>query len=379
MARAACTSYTNKQKRLIQEKKEREPHITLNQLASWAKLTFNLQKQPSRSTIHSILKGKTRTSPIVLANDDSLCVKHIKLEVKLMEWTMFAKSKGFFISQRIIRLQAAHFSRQVNAPLLLSNGWIYKFQKRHNLRLRTRSGEALSVTKEVIETGRAWLRQVLSEFSLRDTFNFDETALFYRALPKKSISAIANSGFKNDKSRITLGLGANADGSEKLEPIFIGKSLIPHCVRRAGGFESLNLQYYSSKKGWMTSRVFQDWLHRLEGRFKSENRRVLLLVDNVSSHKLGLVSLEFVKVVFLPPKTTAVLRPMDAGVIACFKNAYKNRQMELSLERFNNGSDVVSCFKFDVLEAMSMSKSVWDSLDASVIANSWRHTGILPN
>ncbi|CAK4672727.1 unnamed protein product, partial [Aphanomyces euteiches] len=86
------------------------------------------------------------------------------------------------------------------------------FQKRHNLRLRTRSDEALSMTNEAIETGRAWLRQVLSEFSLRDTFNFDETALFYRALPKKSISAIANSGFKNDKSRITLGLGANADG-----------------------------------------------------------------------------------------------------------------------------------------------------------------------
>ncbi|KAF0739438.1 hypothetical protein Ae201684_005004 [Aphanomyces euteiches] len=185
------------------------------------------------------------------------------------------------------------------------------------------------------------------------------------------------SGFKNDKSRLNVGLGANANGTEKLEPVFIGKSKEPLCVRRAGRFGALDLQYYDAKKGWMTGKIFQAWFERLEEQFKAAHRHILLLVDNVSSHRLFSVQLEFVHVVFLPPRTTFVLQPMDAGVIAAFKKPYKSRQMEVALERFSNGVEVSKCFKFDILEAMKMSKNVWGHFSAKTISNSWRHTGIL--
>ena len=47
----------------------------------------------------------------------------------------------------------------------------------------------------------------------------------------------------------------------------------------------------------------------------------LLFVDNCKAHPV--VNFSNVKVFFLPPKTTSVLQPMDAGVIKCFKGYYR--------------------------------------------------------
>ena len=49
---------------------------------------------------------------------------------------------------------------------------------------------------------------------------------------------------------------------------------------------------------------------------RKENRKILLLFDNVSLHSPELVdSLVNVKVVFLPVITTCKLQPPDAGII----------------------------------------------------------------
>ncbi|KAH9082355.1 hypothetical protein Ae201684P_009681 [Aphanomyces euteiches] len=381
MPQATRMSYTHCQKRAIIRNKIEDPHISLERLAVWAKTEFHLPKRPAKSTIQTILKAQDWLLQQPKPDDEKdMRRKHIKcmtIEVKLLAWIVFAESKGFFVNQQLMRLQARAFCRQGGLQHGLSNGWLYKFQKRHNLRLCARPGESFSVHREAIEAGRTWLKKVTSEFSRANTFNFDETALYYSAFPKRSICSQAMSGFKNDKSRLNVGLGANANGTEKLEPVFIGKSKEPLCVRRAGRFGALDLQYYDAKKGWMTGKIFQAWFERLEEQFKAAHRHILLLVDNVSSHRLFSVQLEFVHVVFLPPRTTFVLQPMDAGVIAAFKKPYKSRQMEVALERFSNGVEVSKCFKFDILEAMKMSKNVWGHFSAKTISNSWRHTGIL--
>ncbi|KAH9130077.1 hypothetical protein LEN26_008873 [Aphanomyces euteiches] len=337
--------------------------MSLLSLAEWAKEEFKLSKCPAKSSIQTILKARGTLEPLDSVENANArrkkTLRCLSVEKKLVEWIMFAESKGFFVNQRIIRIQASKFCREEGVQMGLSNGWLFKFQKRHHLRLRARPGEAFSVSSVAIQAGRAWLRQVTSEYSLNNTFNFDESALYYSALPKKSISTRAMSGFKNDKSRLTIGLAANADGTEKLDLVFIGKSKEPRCFKRVGGVTASGLQYWHAKKGWMTSIIFQDWLSRIEQKFKAEGRHVIMLVDNVSSHRLSTIELEYVRVVFLPPKTTAVLQPMDAGVIAAFKQSYKSSQMETSLTRFDNGLDVSKCFKFDILEAMEMSTRVW--------------------
>jgi hypothetical protein len=50
-----------------------------------------------------------------------------------------------------------------------------------------------------------------------------------------------------------------------------------------------------------------------------------LLLDHAPSHSQNLAALKTcipIEVVFLPPNTTAVIQPMDQGVIAAFKAYY---------------------------------------------------------
>jgi len=62
---------------------------------------------------------------------------------------------------------------------------------------------------------------------------------------------------KKEKFHITIGLACNADGSEKLESIFIGKSSKPQCFKRQTPEQS-GFYYRSNKMAWMTSSLFEE-------------------------------------------------------------------------------------------------------------------------
>ena len=54
------------------------------------------------------------------------------------------------------------------------------------------------------------------------------------------------------------------------------------------------------------------------------NRKVILLLDNASVHKIAPGNEPAnITVRFLPPNTTSVLQPADAGVIHSFKAQYR--------------------------------------------------------
>ena len=65
------------------------------------------------------------------------------------------------------------------------------------------------------------------------------------------------SGKKQDKFRITMGLACNADGSEKLPPIYIGKSKQPRCFGKRSP-QDHGFNYQNNKKAWMTSDLFEE-------------------------------------------------------------------------------------------------------------------------
>ena len=76
------------------------------------------------------------------------------------------------------------------------------------------------------------------------------------------------------------------------------------------GVQHLPCEYRHNTKAWMTSVVFEEWLLCLEHRMKAQ-KRILLIIDNCSSHNCVPRHLEHVKVLFLPPSTTSILQPMD--------------------------------------------------------------------
>ena len=108
--------------------------------------------------------------------------------------------------------------------LTFSNGWLYKFQRRHGLSSKRVQGEAASADIVAVSEGRAALQRLTSDYARRDIFNLDETAYFYCAPPNTSISARPLSGRKNAKKRTTVVITCNSDGTTKLPLLFVGSS-----------------------------------------------------------------------------------------------------------------------------------------------------------
>jgi hypothetical protein len=114
---------------------------------------------------------------------------------------------------------------------------------------------------------------------------------------------------------LTFALTCNADGTDKLKPLIIGKAKNPACFNKKSG-ESLGYYYRSNAKAWMTYELFSEWITDWDIKLSAEGRSILLLVDNFSGHKepskykLTCICLEF-----FSPNLTSHVQPLDAGII----------------------------------------------------------------
>ena len=91
----------------------------------------------------------------------------------------------------------------------------------------------------------------------------------------------------------------------------------------------------------MRSDIFEEWLKYTNNIFRVQNRKILLLVDNASSHiNPDELNLSHMKVKFLPSNTTAHLQPMDVGIINSFKAIYKQHYIRHILYQFDTNIDL---------------------------------------
>lgn len=77
-----------------------------------------------------------------------------------------------------------------------SAGWLYNFKKRKGIKLRqlsgeSGSGESGSVDKDNVELAREAVSQLIQEgdYAASDVYSMDETALYWRAKPSKTLAA----------------------------------------------------------------------------------------------------------------------------------------------------------------------------------------------
>ena len=90
--------------------------------------------------------------------------------------------------------------------------------------LRLLHGEAASVDTGAVSAAHVQLQKVISAFAPCDVYNVDETGLFYRMPPSKSLSQGPRHGTKRFKDCITVALCSNADGYDRIKPFIISKS-----------------------------------------------------------------------------------------------------------------------------------------------------------
>jgi hypothetical protein len=145
---------------------------------------------------------------------------------------------------------------------------------------------------------------------------------------------------------------------EKLRPLVIGKAKNPRCFKNIN-IDNLPVYWESSKKAWMTGYVFLQWIKKVNQVMKSQKRKMLLFLDNATSHSDSL-KLSNVTLRFLPPKTTSKLQPLDLGIIRAFKARYRKHMLKHLIAKIDMCDDKISLTKEkNVLDAIHWVNRSW--------------------
>jgi hypothetical protein len=157
-----------------------------------------------------------------------------------------------------------------------------------------------------------------------NVFNADETGLFYRLLPDRSLCTRDHvAGSKKSKERLTILACTNASGTYKSKLIIVGKSANPKGLKKE---KFKKISYYSNKKAWMVSSIFEEFVRELDRSLRVPSA---LILDNASVHNSAAdLRLKNLEIVFLPPNTTSKTQPMDAGIIQTLKLKYRKQMIE---------------------------------------------------
>jgi hypothetical protein len=183
-----------------------------------------------------------------------------------------------------------------------------KFKLRHGIKQHVLHGESDSVDRAELSVSQREIMELIGQYSPQDVFNFDESALFYRLPPNKTLATLKRGGTKADKERVT----ADLTGSEKIQPVIIGKAAQSLSFRKVH-VDFVPFHNYHNKTAWQNRRTFSDWLRKFD--LKISGRKVLLLLDNASSHYVA-YQCRHVKIHFLPPNMTSNVQPLDAGEVS---------------------------------------------------------------
>jgi hypothetical protein len=122
----------------------------------------------------------------------------------------------------------------------------------------------------------------------------------------------------------------------------------------------------------MTSEIFNRWLFKFN--LAMHGRKVLLIIDNASSHKI-LRSYSNVTLHFLPPNMTSKIQPLDAGIIRCFKARYKRQYVQWLVDNIEAGSVQKN---ISLIDSIVFAVKSWLSIEETIISNCWLHSGIVP-
>ncbi|KAE9047187.1 hypothetical protein PR002_g1182 [Phytophthora rubi] len=136
--------------------------------------------------------------------------------------------------------------------------------------------------------------------------------------PKELVSSYRpqnkEKGKKQSKVRVTVCVGTNSDGSEKLPLHFVGKAKKPRPFKNHNVFEETRATYTNTPKAWMNTAKFCEWLSDLNEAMRLQQRC---------------------------RSTRPVLQPMDQGIIKSLKDHYQTTKTAAHLNDFRAGKKYI--------------------------------------
>ena len=382
-AKRARVEISLDQKREIIHYNNNNPGLTQQQLCDFY---FDKWKvRIGRSTMCEILKNECKYLSLENLRSPGairLTNGHYKyLDEALHLWFKGVRAQNIVVSDKMLQEQARRFGEMfgIGREMNYSIGYISNWKNRFNIKMYKISGESKSVDQQVVNRGREELLKLTSNYDINDIYNFDETALFYRLMPNKTLATVSSSdnktsGIKESKERLSIGISVNATATDKCKPVVIAKYARPRCFPKS--FDpNYVVQYYNNTKAWMTGNIFNDWIKRFNTRMKINKRKVLLLIDNACSHIVNDdTTLTNVTIQFLPPNTTSVLQPLDAGIIRSFKCKYKCILVNQFLTSIEEGNGISMP---NVKDALYMIEQAWNQVNEETITNCFSHCSII--
>ena len=91
------------------------------------------------------------------------------------------------------------------------------------------------------------IKETIAQYQPQDVYNMDETGLFYNLASDITISRRQIEGTKKDKTCLTIAFTCNANGSDRLSPLFIGHAARSCCFNKKTG-EEHSFYYLHNKK-----------------------------------------------------------------------------------------------------------------------------------
>jgi len=302
---------------------------------------------------------RARAIPIT---DAKLQAKALRIKVLLLESLQNPND-----SETIMKF------RTVLENFKASNGWVQNFKKRYHIKSYSIQGERGQVSKENELACKSRVYEILKNLDPEDVYNCDETALFYKCLPNKSLDIIGNPqpGSKTSKERVTVMFCCNSTGNDRRKPLIIGKFKKPRCFRDRFDPNILGVAYKNNQKAWMTGVIFEEWLQDFDRSLNG--RKIALVLDNAASHID--VDLENITLVFLDPNTTSVCQPLDQGIIKTFKTIYRSKILHTYIDADDEGRSV------DINLKMGMEWIVesWKDMKITTFVNCFKKSGIMSN
>ena len=254
-----------------------------------------------------------------------------EMEETLLERIIERHSKMLRVSRKIIRKKAViiygdlkrldpdRFDEKFEA----TNGWLFKFMKRHNLSLRRKTSVAQKDPDLLIAKIVSYIlhvRRLRIKYSCQpsDIIAFDETPVWADMVSNTTVDVVGKKTVSmkttgHEKCRVTAGPAAKGDGT-KLKPFIVFK----------GGkrdAEKLKKEYgnkcviASSTNGWMDTDLTLSWANTVLGQFSF--RRRLLARDTYECHLMPIVqkSLQGKKIdtVLVPGGCTKYIQAPDVS------------------------------------------------------------------
>jgi len=297
---------------------------------------------------------------------------YMDVEEALLLWLRQSLVYNEPISGPIVQKKAKEFADALgHSQFTCSSGWLARFKARHMITFRNNTCQIGTSSGELINNKwvGAQLPSSLSEFPMDGIYVAHLCGLYWKCLPKETsdYGKETCAGGERPSDRLTVLSCANMTGTDKLPLLVVGNSNAPSaCFRRC----DRNLVLYESDaKSWMNPSAFATWLKGMDTRFAKSQKKVALIVDHSAVDSMDRLSLEAIRLVYLPP--TSILQASSAAMACGLKCHYRRYLVLDMLAAVDRGEQ----HNLELLDSLFLLDAAWRQVSPGAIACGFQHCG----